>query len=84
MSQAFLFYVGPADQLDRLADRLRSEGFDVNSAARSIPGVFVRIRQDSADEATVERIAAQTAPGAKRGPDGSPSRSVVGYRDGRL
>ena len=82
ISQQFLLLTAPDNQLAALSSRLQALGFDVTPSGRMVAGVHVRVHQDNADdEADVQAFVDAVAPDARRGPSGSPTRHVVGYRE---
>lgn len=83
MKQTFLYLMGPDDQISALSRRLKAEEFSVGPSGRMTGGVHVRIREETGDEDLVMRIAGEVAPNVRRGPGGSPSMSIDGYREGR-
>lgn len=83
MGQAFMHFHGDESQIAALMGRLEAAGYRAGPANRDEGGIHVRIREDSSDEDEVARIAAEVAPQLRRGPNGSPTVTLVGYREGR-
>ena len=81
MSQRMLHLMAPPDQERELTTRLRSSGFQVSASGRLAGGIHVRVRAGSTDEAEVDRIAAEVAPDARRGPAATPTHDLAGYRE---
>lgn len=83
MGQAFMHYYGDDNGMAEFMRRLEAAGYRVGPANRDVGGVHIRIREGTGDEADVAQIAAEVAPDLVRGPDGSPTVTLVGYREGR-
>lgn len=83
MGQAFMHFYGDESQIAELIGRLEAAGYRAGPANRDEGGIHVRVREDSSDEDEVEQIASEVAPDLQRGPDGSPTVTLVGYREGR-
>jgi len=80
-NQILIQLVGSASEVVELSNALVDADFEVRSNRRAAPGIYVRVREDSSDEAEVGRIASAVAPGHQRGPSASPTTYIEGYRE---
>lgn len=82
MTQKFMGYAVQGERRAALTRAAELAGYKVSDAQRMVPGIMIRVRVGTRDEAEVERLVAENAPGAKPLPGGTPASSIVGYRDG--
>lgn len=85
MTQMFLVYgLSDASRVKVITEALTSKGYSVGDANRLVkPAIQIRIRENTGDRAEVESVIAAYDPQATPMPGGTPSMSLVGYRDGR-
>ncbi len=85
MAQTFLVYgITDASRVKVITEALTSKGYSVGDANRLVkPAIQIRIREDTGDQAEVEKVIATYDPQATPMPGGTPSMNLVGYRDGR-
>lgn len=79
--QKFLvFTIDSAAKIAQIQEVLMEAGFAVHLAGRAVPGLTVRIREGTKDEADATAIVARLAP-IEMMPSGSPTTHIWGYRD---
>ena len=78
------FVLSDADRIRAVTSELTQKGYAVNNAKRMVGNaVQVRVRDDTDDRTEVEQVIASLDRNANRLPDGSPSMTIRGYRDGQ-
>lgn len=83
MRPIFMHLMSSDSGLATLTKRLEAADFLVAPSHRAVGGIHVRVRTETGDEAEVERIVAEVAPGTRRGTSGAPTMDIKGYREGR-
>lgn len=83
MSQKLAYFLVDHERIAEVVAALTREGFSAQSAKRMVLGVYARVREGTDDESrateVVERIVGSAV---RRGPGGSPTTHLEGYRDG--
>lgn len=83
MSQRFLTYAVSRDAERAAAtDALERAGFAVSDARRMVPGIQIRVRDETTDAEVAAGIVAKLAPTATPMPGGAPTTVIPDYRKG--
>jgi hypothetical protein len=78
--QKLMQLMGTGQQVDRLSRHLQSLGFEVRPSRMNVPGIFVRYREGTTDEADIQKAIDAVGADVKRGPSAASTTHIANYR----